>query len=41
MNILKLINEGAGKLKAMGIKSSQLDAEIFLSKILKKERVEL
>ena len=41
MNILKLINEGAGKLKARGIKSPQLDAEIFLSKILKKERVEL
>ena len=41
MNILKLINEGAGKLKARGVKSPQLDAEIFLSKILKKERVEL
>ena len=41
MNILKLINEGTAKLKARGIKSPQLDAEIFLSKILKKERVEL
>ena len=41
MNTLKLINEGAAKLRYNNIISSKLDSEILLSRVLKKEKAHI
>ena len=41
MNILELLYQGSQKLKARNINSHQLDSEILLSKVLKKDREEI
>ncbi len=38
MNILEALNRGSAKLKKSNINSFQLDSEILLSEIIKKDR---